>query len=145
MEVRIDPMLILQYKEECDSNNSSNEADETSVSSNSEIIDDAEQIESKKPYECDECPRRFKTQFALQNHTWCHTSKQRKKLTANYLNNLQDEKNYLTSNQSDQEKNILTFQCQICGRNLPTGDNLKLHLELHQQKGKYGCDICGRM
>lgn len=37
------------------------------------------------------------------------------------------------------------YLCPICGRHISTKGNLKVHLETHRPKGKYTCDICGRM
>lgn len=43
----------------------------------------------------------------------------------------------------DEYKNM--YSCPICGKKISTKGNLKVHLETHRPKGKYGCDICGRM
>lgn len=39
----------------------------------------------------------------------------------------------------------IRYACPVCGKVVSTKGNLKVHVETHRPKGKYACDICGRM
>lgn len=47
--------------------------------------------------------------------------------------------------QPSENPHLLKYVCPICGKKISTKGNLKVHLETHRPKGKYGCDICGRV
>jgi hypothetical protein len=52
---------------------------------------------------------------------------------------------HTNTNPSVTNSNNMRFVCPICGKKISTKGNLKVHLETHRPKGKYGCDICGRV
>jgi len=52
---------------------------------------------------------------------------------------------HTNTNPSVTNGNNMRFVCPICGKKISTKGNLKVHLETHRPKGKYGCDICGRV
>lgn len=52
---------------------------------------------------------------------------------------------HTNTNPSVTNSNNMRFVCPICGKRISTKGNLKVHLETHRPKGKYGCDICGRV
>lgn len=98
-----------------------------------------------KPYECTICARSFISQIGLQNHLWSHLPKDKRL----------DGKPILRSHQVYSTNGVLHMNtdnnatddciCPICSKKISTKGNLKVHLETHRPKGKYGCDICGRM
>lgn len=107
-------------------------------------LEDGEDI-SDKPHVCKLCARAFGTQIALQNHLWSHLptttsgSIMRDHDVGAAMNGSGD---VLQNSSCGGEHN---FICPICSRKISTKGNLKVHLETHRPKGKYGCDICGRM
>ncbi|KAB0800149.1 hypothetical protein PPYR_08029 [Photinus pyralis] len=174
MEVKVDPMLILQ----CSDDSSNDGASDTeslpeshaSIDKLSTNCDDVDQT----LYNCSFCPRCFTSEIALQSHMWNHIP-QNKHIVLLNINNTDwewqansDEKNCNTrlmsesassttsdecetsengnseTVQIDQENNF-RFTCPICGKVISTKGNLKVHLETHRPKGKYGCEICGRI
>lgn len=100
---------------------------------------------SSKPHECTICSRSFISQIGLQNHLWSHLPKDKRA----------DGKPILRSQQVYSTNGVLhmnidnnssgNFVCPICSKKISTKGNLKVHLETHRPKGKYDCDICGRM
>lgn len=76
--------------------------------------------DASKPFICMECPRSFFSELALQNHSWLHVKQE--KISENGR-----------------------VTCHICNKDISTKGNLKVHLETHGPKGKYTCDICGRV
>lgn len=156
MEVRVDPMMILQCTGEDDEYSSSvstADEDDTNMSSSSMKSENSteEFVKTRKPYNCSICPRRFTSQFALQNHMWSHLPYGRKVLSDNDKNSIrksesEQEFSALDAAENSQENNsTLRFVCPVCGKHISTKGNLKVHLETHRPKGKYGCDICGRV
>lgn len=148
MEVRVDPMMILQCADEEDVSSiaSTRDEDEDSNHSSSSAKSDnstEDFANTRKPYNCSMCPRRFTSQFALQNHMWSHLNCTRKALT----NSDPSEGENASSEGADGAENTgnMRFSCPVCGKQISTKGNLKVHLETHRPKGKYGCDICGRM
>lgn len=164
MEVKVDPMLILQYSLEDDDCSSDTLSDSESLTSKEKerqecgYYDDMA-IKNRKPYNCNVCPRRFTSELALQNHTWNHIPKNRRVLLNNHnnlnfeeddvkLENNLDQKtssNASSEGESSENANGIRYTCPICSKIISTKGNLKVHLETHRPKGKYACDICGRM
>lgn len=158
MEVRVDPMMILQCTGDDDLSSSvsspeedDNDTNQSSISAKSENSTE-DFVKSRKPYNCSICPRRFTCQFALQNHMWSHLNYGRKVLSNNDNNSIKKEPEpeqecaASENNESSIENaNNCRFSCPVCGKQISTKGNLKVHLETHRPKGKYGCDICGRM
>lgn len=79
--------------------------------------------ENIRPYSCTYCPRSFYSSIALQNHSWLHSNK--------------DGVDAIANGQK--------VRCPVCRKDMSTKGNLKVHMESHKPKGKYTCDICGRV
>lgn len=157
MEVRVDPMIILQCSLETEDDEEDNRSEEASDSESQvqrENLSESENCDKyRKPYLCPSCPRSFTSELALQNHTWNH-SPHTKRILNSHDNWLEQEEKETEENDAstnnDDDDNIeefanSRFSCPICGKAISTKGNLKVHLETHRPKGKYGCDICGRM
>lgn len=98
-----------------------------------------------KPHECTICARSFISQIGLQNHLWSHLPKD-KRLDGKPI--LRSQQVYSTNgvlHTNTDNNSSGNFVCPICSKKISTKGNLKVHLETHRPKGKYGCDICGRM
>lgn len=183
MEVKVDPMLVLQcaLEDDCSADGASDTESltESQTSSDKLIESESNYDESKelnrKPYNCSFCPRCFTSEFALQSHMWNHLPQNKHIVLLNFNNSNNstewqqktEEKNcekYVITrsssstsseaetsengnaeNNQNENENSLRFTCPICGKIISTKGNLKVHLETHRPKGKYGCDICGRM
>lgn len=74
-----------------------------------------------KPFICSLCPRSFLSSIALQNHSWLH-------LKSKVRDSIYER-----------------VSCPICQKEISTKGNLKVHMDTHRPKGKYGCEICGRV
>ncbi|PNF25487.1 hypothetical protein B7P43_G05936 [Cryptotermes secundus] len=106
-----------------------------------------------KPYRCSVCSRGFNNEIGLQNHLWSHLPPGRRILTNTDSNNqlqrqspVYSSRGVLHTNTNPvTNSNNMRFVCPICGKKISTKGNLKVHLETHRPKGKYGCDICGRV
>lgn len=120
-----------------------------------------------KSYCCSLCPRRFASEFNLLVHMWSHPTQNKRIL----LNKNQEEyENHWTEMNNKSKDEISPFSpftltlddihmstpektktggiryaCPVCGKVVSTKGNLKVHVETHRPKGKYACDICGRM
>lgn len=182
MEVRVDPMSILQYcTDEEEENNIENKwekisdkedepLDQKSIPKNEILSETENQDNNKKTFSCQLCPRSFSSEIPLQIHMWGHPSQTKKVLS---FNNMQQEINQVVvtletvrhfeessnnnnscsdENSDDTEDDEFdefsekkTNPCPICGKIMSNKGNLKVHLETHRPKGRYACDICGRM
>lgn len=178
MEVRVDPMVILQCCLEGD-DGTNIENDEEKISDKdihsdndprvlSESMSESENCGTNlKQHSCSLCPKSFTSELTLQNHVWNHSSYPKR--IYNNFNAIQEiipmvqfeienqnERSDSSSNGQDEgdesdyvdigEEDLNNkFSCPICGKMISTKGNLKVHLETHRPKGRYGCDICGRM
>lgn len=150
MEIRVDPMIVLQYSVLDDDDD-----DENGYSSdNSDSVDDkptiANDIDEKSYYPCLACPKRFASDLSLQEHMSAHNFRSKRILLTNYDNSNAESQNQhikeeIGESEHPENGNDLKFNCPICGKVISTKGNLKVHLETHRPKGKYACDICGRM
>lgn len=162
MEVRVDPMIILQCSLEAEDDDEdedirSDAASDSESHVQRENLSESENCEKyRKPYLCPSCPRSFTSELALQNHTWNHSPHTKRILNShdNWMEQEVDEEketeeNDASTNNDDEDNSEefrhSRFSCPICGKAISTKGNLKVHLETHRPKGKYGCDICGRM
>lgn len=179
MEVRVDPMIILQCcLEGDDGTNIENEeksSDKEDAHSDvesralSENLSESENCGANlNQNSCSLCPRSFTSELNLQNHLWSHSTCSKR--IFNSFNSMQEmipvvqfdienqnERSDSSSNDRDEEEESdyidlgeeeyqsNKFSCPICGKVISTKGNLKVHLETHRPKGRYGCDICGRM
>ncbi|KRT79121.1 zinc finger protein [Oryctes borbonicus] len=154
MEIRVDPMIVLQ----CSVLDDDEEEDENGYSSDNSEIDHkpaiTNGIDEKLYYPCLACPKRFASELALQEHMWGHNQKPKRILLMNYDNLIcekgEEIQNDLIKTENGvsnlaENGNAIRFNCPICGKIISTKGNLKVHLETHRPKGKYACDICGRM
>ncbi|KAL3290267.1 hypothetical protein HHI36_023617 [Cryptolaemus montrouzieri] len=131
MEVRIDPMVILEYgsHEENGNYDSDNEKRLGNSSSESETEDYPE----NKPDE--------NTYIVIGPSNLIYdTSK-------NLLDYVESRDEIPSEDDDDDEDDCHddNFGCKICGKKMSTKGNLKVHLATHRPKGKYECDICRRI
>lgn len=162
VEVRIDPMIILQCALDAEDDDDDDDDDvqsdlmsDTESQLHREHYSTTENCEKYcKSYLCPLCPTSFISEVALQNHSWTHSASAKRILNLTNWKEAEDEEketeeNDASTNNNDEDngdefKN-LRYSCPICGKDISTKGNLKVHLETHRPKGKYGCDICGRM
>lgn len=140
------------------------QSDQESNKSSMENCSETENREKdKKPYCCSLCSRSFTSEIALQNHMWGHptylkririfnTAQPSKLILApeTESNDSTSDINKYGDKEMDEDSENEGYQerrysCPICGKVISTKGNLKVHLETHRPKGRYGCDICGRM
>lgn len=130
------------------------EEEEKNDESEAKIYENGEKTESvhaaKPRHECTICDRSFISQIGLQNHLWSHLPKGRKFDGKPILRSqhVYSTNGVLHTNPNlvkEHDDNSSNFICPICSKRISTKGNLKVHLETHRPKGKYGCDICGRM
>lgn len=157
MEVKVDPMLILQCSLYDD------DSSDTLTDSDSIISQKAHIKYIDKLYNCNMCRKIFNRDIDLQNHMSNHLTENRI-LKSNHKNikidddveddvksikNIEDRQTSTTptsiEGESSENTNLLIYKCPICSKVISTKGNLKVHLETHRPKGKYACDICGRM
>lgn len=119
MEVRVDPMIILQCCEDTLEEN---------------FPDEENSNEPKSMSERKVGARSKKILLNMQENNRVQTDGDKE--TESGDNNSDDDLR-------DEFKTM--YSCPICGKKISTKGNLKVHLETHRPKGKYGCDICGRM
>lgn len=113
---------------------------ETKLQDNERTVSD-----TAKSHECTICTRSFISQIGLQNHLWSHLPRE-KRFDGKSI--LRSQHVYSTNgvlHTNGDNNTSSNFICPICSKNISTKGNLKVHLETHRPKGKYGCDICGRM
>lgn len=167
MEVKVDPMLILEcaFDDDDISDDAVSDTENENLPSNEKLAD----IENNYEEATENVHKPFSyriSEFALQNHMWNHLPQNKHVLLFNFnnSNNCKWEENSedkqcenrsssSTASEAETSENLTTensegnlrFTCPICGKIISTKGNLKVHLETHRPKGKYGCDICGRM
>lgn len=125
---------------------------------------------NKKQLSCQICARNFISEAALQMHMWGHHQTKRilsfnnmqqqinqvvvtletvKQIEENANNNndkcTDDDSDDTEDDEFDEFSDQTTNPCPICGKIISNKGNLKVHLETHKPKGRYACDICGRM
>lgn len=98
-----------------------------------------------KPHECTICTRSFISQIGLQNHLWSHLPRERRFDGKPILRSQHVYSTNGVLHTNGDNNSSSNFVCPICSKKISTKGNLKVHLETHRPKGKYGCDICGRM
>lgn len=104
MEVRLDPMLILQYSSALPVCAESPDKDQNQDGSSNSLIQlgptglYSAMTQSKLTFRCGQCSITFPTELALQSHNWQHIAQS---LTNNNLKN--DGQSESTSSQSDQD------------------------------------------
>lgn len=181
MEVKIDPMIILQCCLDVDDENSIYKEDNKETEPRVDHCSDQQahfisvgsvalesNIDERKPYVCDICSRKYTSEIALQNHMWSHApypnrifnsynlNEIKPQLQLQYMEDRQDGPEMSSSDEKEEEDDSDDLEhdhdyptkrvtCPICGKIISTKGNLKVHLETHRPKGRYGCDICGRM
>ena len=143
-------MVLLQYQDDSQTDDIDDQQHQENENYCNWFDDDDGKITS---YICAICDCYFSSKFALINHRWCQKPKTKytsrnTHLTESRLNN--DMSLQYSSKQqrcSDTNKlldneNNNAFKCPICNTFV---SDLKIHLGLHRPKGKYACEICGRM
>lgn len=147
MEVKVDPMLVLQctlQEEEDFSTDTFSDSDSDRSKFNIDFDEELIQIEPNQDlsplrYDCNVCSTSCDSESDLENHMWLHVHSDEN-----------EEKDVEEKTSTTEEECLETsaeklFTCPICSKTISTKGNLKVHLETHRPKGKYACDICGRM
>lgn len=117
VEVRIDPMVILEYGQESeDQDHEIDDIKDESSDSDNYINTQKDWGSDENNFECTGCPSKFDSETDSQRLS-----------------------------EKDDEDKIDKFTCPVCGKVISTKGNLKVHLATHRPKGKYECDICGRI
>ncbi|KAJ8926929.1 hypothetical protein NQ314_020781 [Rhamnusium bicolor] len=150
MEVRVDPMIILQC---ClDENNTDNDEEKASdredVPSDPEcsfLVENLSETENyqknRKPYSCSLCSRSFTSELALQNHLWSHSTYPKRIL--NSFNNVQEikptiqfqvDKQIERSDSSSNDRD----EGEESDDDVDTGED-------EYRNNKFSCPICGKV
>ncbi|KAJ8980732.1 hypothetical protein NQ317_019227 [Molorchus minor] len=154
MEVRVDPMMILQCSLEDEDSNTDNSEEKSSDQSDPENGSLAENLSEIENYEKNKktlllflvhspYPKRI-----LNSFNNVQELKSTAQLQEFELNDISVQDETITESDADtgeEDKQLNRFSCPICGKIISTKGNLKVHLETHRPKGRYGCDICGRI
>lgn len=164
MEVKVDPMLFLQcsldddYRYESSSETLTDTDSLTIIlkdSKDNDVVDDPDKsLNSNMNPKRSDCEsnnlnlnRNLSTNRILQNNHKNikiediddNKEKSKKIITEPKNSNASSE------GESTENTNLLRYRCPICNKMISTKGNLKVHLETHRPKGKYACDICGRV
>ncbi|XP_017774998.1 PREDICTED: zinc finger protein with KRAB and SCAN domains 8-like isoform X2 [Nicrophorus vespilloides] len=155
MEVKVDPMLFLQYSED----EQSQQSQDSNLSEQSAEIEEEERfynlkefMESGRTFEaeftCSLCSRIFHTDRSLLNHTWCQNTKPETQTPPVVHKKPIVPTPSITPRKydmgDDYVHDVVRYVCPVCGKLISSRGNLKIHLDTHRPKGKYDCDICGR-
>lgn len=151
MEVKVDPMLFLQCSLDEDDCSSETLSDSDNISiklhdgKGNEFVDEINKS------------KRFDVVSTHQSNMWKYLSRNRilqnnhKNVKIEEVDDKEKAKRNLEQNstssegESTENNNVLRYKCPICSKIISTKGNLKVHLETHRPKGKYACDICGRV
>lgn len=147
-------------------------SDQDSVLKTENLSESENNPDNKYKFSCQLCPRYFISETSLQMHMLGHPSQPKRILSFNNMqqrinqvivtfetvkereenannNNIDDKCNNEDSEETDDEfdefREKTNSPCPICGKMISNRGNLKVHLETHRPKGRYACDICGRM
>ncbi|KAK5639383.1 hypothetical protein RI129_011875 [Pyrocoelia pectoralis] len=150
MEVKVDPMLILQCSVDDDSSNdgaSETESLPESQASNDKLSNNGDDIdESQKLYTCNFCPRCFNSETALQTHMWNHLPQNKHVVLLN-INNTEwewqangEEKSCNTRLISGSASSTSSEECEAS----ENGNSEAVQMD-QENNFRYTCPICGKM
>ncbi|GFQ69652.1 zinc finger protein [Trichonephila clavata] len=101
----------------------------------------------ERPYGCDVCSKRFKTEvgdefnqdFILQIVTQSHTH-----IAFDFLQRSQSNTFSTSSNIVLRKETFQSYPCHVCNKLFNRKDNLERHLRVHTGEKPFKCEICSR-
>jgi hypothetical protein len=91
-------------------------------------------------FQCEKCPKMFKTQSALKLHANIHNEKFQCSICNIKVKSLK----YLKQHQKDLHENPLSYECKICFKKFNQNAGLRIHAKCHKenQPKSFNCNRC---
>ena len=99
------------------------------------------QVEEQKPFQCNTCGKRFKSQITLRNHQEIHAEDA--SFLCRHCNLMCRTKRQLTKHIEYKHMEKI-YKCSYCPKMFATRSRLKEHAIMHQNK-TFICDMCGKV
>lgn len=96
--------------------------------------------ENTDEYLCPQCPRRFKTKGAMENHFRLHLNHKQHK--CNICGKVYVQQANLKYHMIAAHENRRPFKCGVCHKTFSQPGNLQTHLSIHQTFRAYACSEC---
>ena len=93
-----------------------------------------------KPYCCEKCNNKFKTQDQLKKHLTQHTNND--KIKCDICSKIFETTSHLKEHMEEKHINEKQFNCYLCDRKFHLEDQLKEHRSQHSNDGDWNCDDC---
>ena len=94
-------------------------------------------------HDCQQCDKKFKLKGSLKAHMLVHTNVQRQMYACGICGDQFTTKQYIKIHKEAQHKH-LRHECKKCGAKLKYKNQMKLHLETHNENGNKNveCSMC---